>query len=495
MSNFYVCCNLGSENARVTLGTLRKGSLTMGEICRFKNVPLQDKDSDQWDIPQLFQQTLGGLREIGRFDEPVDSISCTSWADDYLLFDSGGSLITPSYRCDARKLNRGMEEVLARIEWEAIYRETGVSQMQSNTLFQLGAETGKRLRRASRMLPVADAFNYLLTDVPRVEMSQASSTQLYNPVTRDWSPSLVKALGLSRDFLPPVVTAGTELGGLKPEIAKDTGLKDARVFASCSHEIASALMGLPVEEDENWGYLSFGLFSVIGTNLARPIISRESRERNFTNELGYGGSVRFSQRMAGMWLLDECRRSWKERDRELDADVVMHLAACAEPFESLINPSDASFLTPGDMPSKIQQFCRRTGQTVPHKPGAIARCILESLALQYRRTLRELESTTGKTLSRVYLLGDTSNSLLNHFTANALQIPVVVAPPDATAIGNVMVQALALGHVGSLSEARAIVRSSFKTQTINPHAAVWNSAFNRFAELGLTREDSLALNA
>ena len=485
MSFFYVSCNLGSENAHVSTGTLHKGALTMGEISRFKNVPLKEKDADHWDIQHLYQHTLGGLREIGRYEEPVDSISCTSWADDYLLFDSGGSLITPSYRCDARTSTQGMNEVLSKVEWETIYRETGVTQVPSNTLFQLGGETWRRMRRAHHLMPVADAFNYLLTGVPCVEVSQASATQLYNPVTKGWSERLAKALRLSRDLLPPVVTAGTELGALKPEIAKETGLHDTRVLASCSHEIAAALMGMPVANEEDWGYLSLGRYSVMGTQLARPIISCESRDLNFTNELGYGGMVRFSRRMAGFWLLEECRRSWKEGDKELDTDVVMHLAACSEPFECLINPSDSSFLEPGDMPSKIKDFCRRTGQHVPHKPGAIVRCILESLALQYRKMLKELEATTGKSLSHVYLFGDISNSLLNHFTANALQIPLVIAPPDVTDIGNVMVQALALKHVKSLEQAREILRNSFKTEVISPHAAVWNSAYDRFAELAV----------
>ncbi|HMP84402.1 MAG TPA: FGGY family carbohydrate kinase [Verrucomicrobiota bacterium] len=495
MSHYYVCCDLGSENARVTLGTLERGRLTIGEISRFKNVTQRDKDALQWDIGSLFQDTLSALWETGRFDEPVDSVSCTSWSGDYLLFDSGGALIGPVYHGDNRSGRRGMEEVMSRVELETIYRETGVASAPGNTLFQLGGEKGRRLRRAARLLPVADAFNYLLSGVPCVEVSQASATQLFNPVTRDWSQRMLEALRLSPELLPPVVASGTELGALSPGIASQTGLLEARVVASCSHEIAAAIMGLPTATDDCWAYLNIGSDSQMGTQLPRPIISRESRELDFTNELGHGGVVRFSKRMPGLWLLEECRRAWKERDRELDGDVLMHLAACSEPFESLLNPADECFYSGDDLPTKIQEYCRRTGQTVPRKPGAIARCILESLALYSRTTMEQLERITGRKFTHVHLIGNASNSLLNHFTANALQLPLIVAPPDATTAGNVLVQAMALGHVKSLEEGRAILRDSFKTQSINPHAVVWQSAYDRFAELGTVQDASQAVAA
>jgi rhamnulokinase len=494
MSKFYVCCHLGAENGCVTLGTLHRDRLTLGEVRRFENVPLEDKDS-QWNIADLYQQTVGGLQEVGRYDEPIDSISCTSWADDYLLFDSCGSLITPAYRHDGVNFGDGRAQVLSKIDWESIYGETGVSQKPGNTLFQLGGENSRRLRKASHLLPVGDAFNFLFTGVPRIEMSQASAMQLYNPVSGCWSPRLLNALKLTPDLLPPVIPAGTELGVLNPQMVKDTGLRDARVVASCSHQLAAALAGLPVAEGEQWGFLNFGAFTTMGTQLVRPLINRASREMDFTNELGYAGSVRFSKRMVGTWLLDECRRHWKQHDRELDADVLMHLAACSEPFESLVNPCDPAFLGAGDMPSKIQEFCARTGQTVPRKPGPIFRCIMESLALQYRKTLQEIEQLTGRKLSRVHLLGNTSNSLLNHFTANALEIPLVTLNADTTAIGSVMVQAMTMGHVRSMEHAREITRNSFKTETINPHAKLWSAAYNRFAELGSSESAAILLHA
>ena len=483
MSHYYVACDLRAESSRVMLGSLSQGSLTLSEVRRFQNVPLKDQDSLQWDIPRLYQETLEGLRAVGGYEEAIDSISCDSWAADYLLFESDSSLITPTYHYADPRAREGMQKVLAKVPSAAIYQETGVCPIPANTLFQLATEKARRLHRAQHLLPVADAFNYLLAGVPRCEMSQASTTQLYNPVTRTWSNRLLNTLDLPPKLLPPLVPAGTELGPLRPDIANTTGLEDTLVVASCSHETAAALAGLPISPGESWAYVRFGSWTIMGTELAAPIITEASREQNFTNEMGYGGSVRFSKRTAGLWLLEECRRFWKERDREIDDRLLTHLAGSSPPFESLINPADPRFLTPGDMPLKIQAFCRETNQPVPRKPGPIIRCVLESLALLYRKTLHELEQITGRQIGRLYLLDGSAHDLLNHFTTNALRRPLVVAPADAAAIGNVVVQALALGHIESVEQAREIVRNSLKTETLLPYATAWDTAYDRLTRL------------
>jgi rhamnulokinase len=355
--------------------------------------------------------------------------------------------------------------------------------MPANTLSQLAAERHKRLNRAQYLLPVADAFNYLLSGVPRFEVSQASATQLYNPVTQAWSSRLLSALDLPPRLFPPLVPAGTEIGPLRPEIAKTTGLDDTRVVASCSHETAAALVGLPISPGESWAFLRLGSWTVMGTELTEPIITDASRALNFTNEVGYGGSIRFSKQTVGLWILEECRRFWKEKDREIDDGMLTHLAGGSPPFDSLINPADPRFLAPGDMPLKIQAFCRETNQRVPRKPGPIIRCVLESLALQYRKTLQEIETLTGRKIARIYLLGGSANALLNHFTANALRRPLVTGPADSAAIGNVVVQALALGHFESLDQARDVLRQSFKSETLIPYATAWDTAYDRLTHL------------
>jgi len=483
MSKFYVACDLSAETGRVVMGTLNESSLTVSEVRRFQNLPIQDKDSLQWNIPQLYQDTLDGLRAIGTYEEAVDGISCDSWAADYLLFEGDNSLITPTYHSRDPRSREGMQKVLSMVPKETLYEETGVCPMPANTLFQLGAERPRRLHRARHLLPVADAFNYLLTGVPRFERSLASSTQLYNPVAQTWSNRLLEALALPPTLLPPLVPAGTELGPLRPEIAQASGLEDARVIASCSHETAAALVGLPLRPGESWAYVRLGSSTNMGTEIAQPIITDASRELNFTNETGYGGSIRFSKQTIGLSILRECRLFWKEKDREIDDTLLSHLAGSAPPFESLINPADPRFLEPGDMPLKIQAFCRESRQPVPRKPGPIIRCVLESLALLCRKTLQEIEDITGRQIGRLYLLDGSGNALLNHFTANAVRRPLVVVPPDAAAIGNVIVQALALGHLESLEQARELVRNSVKTETLVPYATAWDTAYTRLAQL------------
>jgi rhamnulokinase len=483
MSKFYVACDLSAESGRVLLGILNQGALTISEVRRFQNVPITEKDSIQWDIPQLYQEVLAGLRAIGTYEEAVDGISCDSWASDYLLFEADSSLITPTYHHRDPRTGEGMRKVLSIVPRKVLYDETGVCPKPGDTLFQLGAEKGRRLHRASHLLPVADAFNYLLSGVPRLEQSMASTTQLYNPATQTWSGRLLNALELPPKLLPPLISAGTDLGALRPEIAKISGLEDTRVVASCSYETAAALAGLPIRPDESWAYLRLGSQATLGTEIAQPIITDASRERNFSNETGYGGSIHFSKQTVGLWLLEECRRFWKERDREIDETLLPHLAGSATPFESLIDAADPRFQQPGDMPLKIQAFCRETNQPVPRKPGPIIRCVLESLALLYRKTLREIEVLTGRQITRLFLMDGCGNALLNHFIANAARRPLVVVRPDAAAIGNVLVQALGLGHLKSLGEAREIARNSFKAETLVPYATAWDAAYERLAQL------------
>jgi rhamnulokinase len=465
------------------LGTLHKDRLTMSEIHRFPNVPVEEKGGRHWNVAQMYHEVLEGLRSAGGYDEPVDSLSCTSWGGDYLLFEKDGTLITPAYHPEGARAADGQKAVSSKVPWETIYEETGTTNKPGSTLYQLGAESSRRLKRARHLLPIADGFNYLLAGVAQVEASIAGATQLYNPVTRTWSEPLLKALRLPAQLLPPVVAAGTELGPLREAVAKETKLRETRVIASCSHEIAAALAGLPIGNGESWAFLRPGTSALMGAQVPKPIINEVSRDLDFTNEIGYGGSVCLYKPTVGFWLLEECQRYWEKDNRQLEPDLLGHLAGSATPFESLIDPTDPRFLEPGDMPSKIQAYCKETDQPVPRKPGPVFRCILESLALHYRKVLREIDYLTGSEVSRLYFLGGAAHSLLNHFTANALQLPVVVVPADVTAIGNVVVQALALGHIGSLGEARQIVRESIKMETIMPHATAWNAAYDRFVSL------------
>lgn len=482
METLYVACDLGPERGRIALGNLNKGKLRLSDIRRFPNEPTKDGDDLHWDIPSLYQHMIEGLTEVGRSYETVNSIGCSSWGHDYMLFDSSGALISPTFSQPTPRAKASMDDVLSRVTCETIFDETGFQPAVQSTLFQLGAEKSRRLSKADRLLPVADGFNYLLSGEARVEASIASTTQLFNPFQRAWSKRLVGALRLPSRIFPPVVSSGTVLGPMRKDLAEKTKLEDVNIISSCSHELASAIVGIPATPDVNWAFLRPGTWSIMGVELPDPVINATARELDFANESGYGGTVRFMKQTAGLWMLEECRRAWVGSEQDLDLSVMIHLAAQSAPFESLINPMDLRFLTPGDMPLKIKEFCKETGQAVPRKPGSIIRCVLESVALYYRKTLREIEEVTERRIERLYLLGGASNQLFNSFIANALQIPVVIVPEEVTVIGNMLVQGIALKHIESLEHARQIVRDSFKFETLHPHAEVWNGAFQRLEQ-------------
>ncbi len=491
MPTYYVACDFGAESGRVIVGELYQGKLSLSEVHRFQNTPVQDKGSLYWDIPHLYQELIVGLHKVAQRGDAISSISCDSWGVDYMLFEEDESLITPTYHYRDARCEEGMKSFLKQVPWDTLYEETGIQKMPFNTVFQLAAENPKRLKRARHLMPIGDAFNFLLSGVPRVEVSMASTTQLYNPVQRAWSTRLLHALKLPPKLLPEIVPSGSVLGPLRAEVAKQTGLGPVEVVASCSHDTGAAVAAVPAA-GENWAFLSSGTWSLMGVELRAPLINSAARELNFTNEIGYGHSIRLLKNIVGLWIVQECRRYWAEHEQELDYEVMTHLAAAAPPFESLIHPADPRFVTPGDMPEKIAAFCRETRQPIPRKPGPVIRCVLESLALFYRHTLKSIEQLTGKTIERLYMVGGgTRNSLLNHFTANALQIPLVIGPTEATSAGNMLVQALALGHLKSLDEARKVVRNSFTCEIIQPHAAAWEAAFQRLEAFWQSASSSL----
>lgn len=486
MTTHYLACDLGAESGRLMLGTLDKGRLTIQELHRFLNTPVQERGVHSWDVEMLWQEILTGLRKAAGGDYPISSISCDSWGLDYILFDKKDGVISPTYNYRDPRTEKSVDEVLKKIPWETVFDETGIQFMPINTLYQLGAETDKRLKKTSQFLMVGDGFNFLLSGVAKVDQSSASTTQLYNPRTEAWSEPIISALGLPQNIFPPIVPCGTKLGPLRPEIVTETNLEhedidQVEVVAACSHDTAAAVAAVPAT-GRDWAYLSSGTWSLLGMESPVPMMTSVCRDLNFTNEIGFGGSVRVLKNIIGLWIVQECRRDWAMHEQDYDYAMLGHLAASADPFVSLINPEDPRFLAPGDMPRKIKAFCKETGQRLPKKPGEFIRCVLESLALLYRRNLLQLEFLSGRKFERLHIVGGGSqNSVLNHFTANAVQIPVVVGPTEATAIGNILVQAIAMGHVSSIEEGRKIVRDSCAIETILPREAkAWEEGAQRF---------------
>ena len=355
--------------------------------------------------------------------------------------------------------------------------------MPINTIFQLAAESPERLAAARLLLNIGDGFNYLFSGVARAEQSLASTTQLFNPRTRAWSGPLIKTLGFPAALFPPVVPSGTRLGPLLPELVRETGLSAHEVIATCSHDTGAAVAAVPGAGDD-WAYLSSGTWSLMGMECAEPVVNDASRDLGFTNEIGYGGSVRLLKNIVGLWMVQECRRHWAGAGQEHDYPTLTRMAAGSAPFVSLIDPSDPRFMEPGDMPGKIARFCIETGQPPPADPGAFVRCILESLALVYRRTLAQLEQLSGRQIHRLHVVGGGSrNQLLNQFIAGALGIPVIAGPVEASAAGNILIQAIALGRLPSLAAARDVVRNSTPIEIVKPLShEPWELACRRLEE-------------
>lgn len=483
----YIACDLGAGSGRVIVGHLREGKLTLEEVHRFVSPPVNLRGTLRWNIVQIFEELKTGLRKIaGSRDSPA-SLSVDSWGVDYVLLNSREPMLGLPYHYRDARTDATFEAALRNPGPELIFAETGIQFMPLNTLYQMIAEVEQNsdlLEVADRFLNIADYLNFLFCGVGKIEESMASTTQIYNPTTRGWSQKLIAAFHFPARIFPEIVPSGTRLGALLPALQEETGLGKIEVIATCSHDTGASVVAVPASGSD-WAFLSSGTWSLIGVELPAPLINDAVCAQNFTNEAGYGGTTRFLKNIAGMWLLQECQRAWQRQGREFDYDELTRLAAEAEPFRSLIHPNAARFAKPENMPEKIAAFCRESGQPAPETPGQFVRCVLESLALLYRQTLAELERLSGGAIRRLHIVGGGGKSaLLNQFAANATGCTVLAGPVEATAAGNVLIQAITLGHVASLQHARDIVRDSFSIREFQPaQAAKWQQAAARFANI------------
>jgi rhamnulokinase len=396
-------------------------------------------------------------------------------------------MLTLPYHYRDPRLDGILQRAFAVVPAEFLYSETGIQFMQYNTLYQLLADFEHRrevLEFSDQFLNIGDYFNYLLSGVRCAEESLASTTQLLSAKQRKWSHYLMEKFQLPARIFPTLVQSGTKLGPLLPSVATEVGLENTQVVAGCSHDTAAAVAAVPAE-GHDWCYLSSGTWSLLGIELVEPIINDKSREYNFSNEIGYGGTIRLLKNIVGLWIVQECRRRWAKEDQEYTYDQLTEMAEEAEPLKCLINPAAPRFVGPGDMPEKVLKYCHETGQMPPKTPGETIRCVLESLALLYRKTLEEIVIVTGQKPRYLHIVGGGSrNRLLNQLTADAAQLTVLSGPSEATAIGNVLIQAIALGHLGSLSDLRQVVRHSFPVTTYQPREeSTWQEAYERFQKL------------
>ncbi len=484
MPTYYLACDLGADSGRVILGTLDHGKISLEELHRFPTGATKVAGALHWQFDRLLNELKTGLKQAATKNLPIASISTDSWGVDYVLYDERGLPLSPVWCYRDSRTAQGVETVKEKVEWPVIYAETGIQFMALNTIYQIVTEPPERLTQAKHILLIGDAFNFFCSGVARNEVSNASTTQLYNPTYKRWSQRLFAALGLREGLFAPICPSGTKLGPMKKNLATEVGLPPVEVIASCSHDTGAAVAAVPAS-GENWAYLSSGTWSLMGVEKPQPVINDQSRNLGFTNEIGYGDSVRLLKNIIGLWLIQESRRHWNKGAKKYEFAELEKLAAAAPPFVSLINPDDARFLSPDDMPKKIADFCRETGQPAPADVGACVRCIYESLALFYRSTLRKLERLTGQKIERMHIVGGGSkDATLNQFTANALKIPVLAGPTECAALGNILVQAIALGHLESHEAAREVVRNSFELTTFTPQAsAEWDAAAKRFERL------------
>ncbi len=486
-ASHHIAIDLGAESGRVMLGTLENDRLALEEIHRFPTGGIAIGGSLRWDLLRAWDEIKSGLKRLGGRGIAPASVSTDAWGVDYVLIREGEPLLALPFHYRDSRTEGGYERAFAQVSAEEIFAESGIQFMLINTLYQLHADARIRpavLAAAQGMLMDGDWFNWLLSGKAVIEESNASTTQLYNPRTRAWSQSLIGKLGLPKHLFGTVVPSGTVLGPVQSPLAAELGLAGAQVVATCSHDTGAAVAAVPGEGD-GWAYLSSGTWSLLGVENPVPVITEASRTRNFTNEIGLGGSIRLLKNIVGLWVVQECRRAWADAGTEHTYEALTAQAQASPAFASLINPADARFVRPGDMPKKVADYCKETGQAAPATPGAFVRCALESLALSYRRTLEEVAEISGRKLTRLHIVGGgTKNALLNQFAADATGRTVVCGPVEATAIGNVLMQALALGRLRDHAHLRAVVRASFGLTTYQPaDTQAWDAAYRRFRAL------------
>ena len=479
--------DLGAESGRVMHARLAEDRVTLDELHRFPTGGIRLGDTLRWDLLRIADEIRQGLRAAKNAGIQAEAISADSWAVDYVLMRRDEAMLGLPFHYRDDRTSRSYAAVLSLLGKPTIFAETGIQFLPFNTIYQLASERAERpwaLDAAEGFLHIADWVNWMLSGVAAVDESIASHSQLYNPTTRTWSDTLLRRLDLPGRLFPAVVPCGSVLGPILPAIAADLGHAGAKIVASASHDTGAAVAAVPGQGDD-WAYLSSGTWSLLGVELKQPVLSAEALAHNYTNELGLGGSVRFLKNIVGLWIVQECRRFWQATGSDLSYDEITRLASAAPGLVSLINPADMRFAAPGDMPTKIQAFCRETGQPVPESQGAILRCVFDSLALSYRRGIEAIESITGRHINRLHIVGGgAKNALLNRLAADASGRTVYAGPIECTAVGNALIQCLALGRLRDHDHLRQVVRNSFPVEEIRPggdHA--WQAAWERFRRL------------
>lgn len=482
----FLAFDIGATSGRSILATLRDGTFEINELTRFPNNLLTIHGKYHWDIFALFQSLKEALRQCAKENIAIDAIGIDTWGVDFGYLGADGTILglPRAYR---DPYTNGVpdlyfERCMSRKE---VYERTGIQIMNFNSLYQLYAaqqEEFSPYRQAERILFTPDLLSYLLTGNKVVEYTIASTSQLINPCANDFDLELLKRADIPTSLLSKPVFPGTVIGNLTSEVMAETGMGPVPVIAVTGHDTAAAVVAVPAA-DPRFAYLSSGTWSLMGIEVDSPIINEHSYSMNFTNEGGINGTTRFLKNITGMWLFEQCRREWAREGREYTYKEIDEMILTVSPHQRFVDPDHSSFATPTDMTKAIVDYCHNTGQSAPQTDAEVVRCIFESLALKYRSVIEMLEKVSPFPIEKLHVIGGGSkNRMLNQWTADAINRTVIAGPGEATAIGNVMVQALAVGCVSTLDEIRQIVRDSVETETYNPHSPQeWDRAYQLFS--------------
>ena len=484
----FAAIDLGAESGRVVLGGVSDARLELTEMHRFGNGPVRTLDALHWDVLGLWAQMKQGVAKAAGEAGELRGIGLDTWGVDFALLGEGNTLLgNPFHYRDART-DGILERAFEIVPRDRLFDQTGIQFMQFNTIFQLLAMrlgNSALLDPARTLLMMPDLFHFWFTGRKCCEFTNATTTQAYNPRTGGWALELIEAFGLPPAIFPEVVPPGTVLGALRADLQDELRVGTVPVITPATHDTGSAVAAVPVTGDRGWAFLSSGTWSLMGMEVDAPIITEQSLAYNFTNEGGVAGTYRFLKNIMGLWLVQECRRTWQHEGKEYSYGELTQLADRAKPFIALVDPDDGAFIAPGDMPARIRAFCEKTGQPSPDGPGETVRVCLESLALAYRQTLGRIETCTGRRVEVIHMVGGgIQNQLLCQWAADATGRTVIAGPVEATAAGNVAVQAVATGVLPDIPTARELIRNSFDVAVYEPtDTARWTDKYPTFEKL------------
>jgi sugar (pentulose or hexulose) kinase len=483
----YLALDLGAESGRAIIGTLNGSKLSLSEVHRFCNGPVGLPDGLHWDVLRLWSEIKTGIASAVKHGDKLEGVGLDTWGVDFALLDKNKTLLSNPFHYRDARTDGMLDEAFKCMPRAEIFASTGIQFMQINTLYQLlsmSLQKSPVLDVARTLLTIPNLFNYWLSGETTNEFTHATTTQCLDPRQRNWAIPVLDALNIPTHLFGTLTNPGTAIGTLLPDIAEETGAGGVQVMLPACHDTGSALVAVPAR-NQDFAWISSGTWSIMGVEALEPCLNEKALEYNFTNEGGVFGTWRLSKNMMGLWLVQECKRTWGHQGEDLSYDEITRLASEARPFLAVIDPDHNSFLHTGDMPERIRKYCADTNQSVPQTKGEVIRIALEGIALKYRWTLEKLEELTEKKFAPIHIIGGgTKNRLLNQLTANATNRVVVTGPVEATAIGNVLMQAIGLKHLGSLSDARAIVRASFEVEEY--HSVVeddWDKAYAKLLTL------------